>query len=84
MKKEYDTFIQKLEDLAPGQEKELVLRDLTPGPGKYEALYVNGVVSPEKLPQGDVLWLRFPTGKLHPQPWSLKILQKLKGLPSGS
>jgi hypothetical protein len=79
MKKEYDTFVETLQDLPQGQETELTIRDLTPGRSKYDGRCVRAVVSPsrDELPEGDVLWIRFYTGVLHPQPWAVKIIQEL-------
>lgn len=83
MKTEYDTFVDRVEDLREGEEMELVVRDLSPGPKKYEHYYVRAQVasSSHELSGGEVLWLRFPTGILYPKPWVIKITQKLEALP---
>jgi hypothetical protein len=79
MRKEFDTFIKSVQDLPDGQECQLVIRDLTPGPRKYESRYVRAIVSssPERLPNADTLWLRFPMGNLHPQPLAIKVVEEL-------
>ncbi len=79
MKKEFDTFVENLQELPDGQECRLTIRDLTPGRRKYENRYVRALVSssPERLPDGDTLWLRFSTGFLYPQPWAIKVVEEL-------
>jgi hypothetical protein len=79
MGKEFDTFIENVQDLPDGQECQLVIRDLTSGPRKYASRYVRAIVSssPESLPESDTLWLRFPMGNLHPQPMAIKVMEEL-------
>lgn len=79
MAKEYLVFVQSLEDLPQDREIELALRDLTPGPYKYEARFVRARVSssPDKLPGADVLRVRFSMGVLHPKPYAIKIVKEL-------
>ncbi len=78
MKKEYVTFVRSFQGLPEGKELELTVRDLSPGPRKYNARVVKAILSrsPEKMP-GDVLWLRSWTGFLHPHPWAIRIVQEL-------
>ena len=85
MAEEYVTFVEELKDLAEGKELQLFIRYLTPGPKKYDCRHVKAIVSssPDKLPQGDVLWLRFWNGVLHPQPWAIKITQELPEFTPG-
>ena len=73
---EYDTYVDTLEEISQGQEIELFVRDLAPGPRKYAAKHVRAVVSSsgEQLPDGELLWLRFMTGVKHPEPWRIKII----------
>jgi len=75
MKKEYVTWLVRDEQLMEEQELELTIRDLTPGREKYTGLNVKAILSssPDKLPDGDILWIRSGTGVLHPQPWAIKI-----------
>jgi hypothetical protein len=75
MAKEYDTFVETLDDLKEGEEIELTIRDLE----TYEAKKVKAVVfsSKEKLPDGDTLWIRFSRGTPHKEPWAIKITEEL-------
>ena len=75
MKKEYVTWLIRDEHLAEGRELELTIRDLTPGREKYSGRNVKAILSrsPDKLPDGDILWIRSGTGVLHPEPWAIKI-----------
>ncbi len=79
MKKEYDTFVDDLLTLRQGEEIDIAIRDLTPGVTKYDTRYVKAMVadSPEKLPDGEVLWLRFQRGRLRPKPWAIKVVEEL-------
>jgi hypothetical protein len=89
MKKEYLIFVQRLEDLMEQKEMELTIRDLTPGPRKYDAKIVKAVLSKsqEGLPDADILWVRSWIGNLYPDPWRIKILREigefLPGKPHG-
>ena len=76
MKKEYLTFVPHLEDLVENQEMELAVKDLTPGPRKYNTKIVRAIVSrsQESLLDGDTLHIRSWLGILYPQPWAIKIL----------
>jgi len=79
MKKEYVTWLVRDEQFAEGQEIELTIRDLTAGREKYNGRNVRAMVSssPDKLPGGDILWIRSGTGVLHPKPWAIKITEEL-------
>jgi len=88
---EYLTFVTDIRELEgkEGQEIRLTLRDLTPGPRKYDARIVRAVVarSRERLPEGDTLWVRSWTGYLYPEPWVVKVLEEvgeyIPGTPHG-
>jgi hypothetical protein len=76
---EYDTFVENLQALPQGKETELVIRELAPGQRKYcrrrvKAVITNAAQGPAG---GDVLWLRFYSGRRHPQPWAIKITEEL-------
>lgn len=75
MAKEYDTFVQNLDDLKEGKETELIIRDLE----TYEQLKVRALVSSsrEKLPDGNLLRIRFSRGVAYDEPWTIKILEEL-------
>ena len=79
MKKQYQAFIEDLDRLTEGGEVELNIKDLTPGQRKYDSRLVKAILfsSPERLPEGDVLWLRSGSGFLYPKPWAMKITQEL-------
>jgi hypothetical protein len=78
MKKEYVAFVRRLRDLSEGKEI-LFIKDLTPGPRKYDTRLVRAELSrqPDKIPDGDVLWIRSETGYLHSEPWTIKVLEEL-------
>ena len=79
-KKEYDSFIDNPEGLADGEIK-LAVRELTPDDRrkKYLTRYVKAQISrdPAKMPDGDVLWLRWQRGRRYPKPFAVKIVQEL-------
>lgn len=79
MKKEYITFVQRLDDLSQEAANEIAVSDLTPGQHKYEYRCVKAIISSsvESLPDSDILWIRFELGHLHPQPWAIKITADL-------
>ncbi|MFQ5902060.1 MAG: hypothetical protein ACE5JO_00040 [Candidatus Binatia bacterium] len=78
MKRGYVTFVRKIGDLSEGRQT-LFIKDLTPGPRKYDTKLVRAELSqiPNKLSNGDTLWIRSETGYLHPQPWAISILEEL-------
>lgn len=80
MKKEYDAFVDNPESLPDG-EVAIALRELTPADRKkkYLTRYVRALISrdPRKIPDGDILWLRWQRGRLNPEPRSIKILEEL-------
>lgn len=79
--KEYDIFVDKLSDLIEGKETDVAVRELSPEDRskKYKTIYVLALLSssPDQLPDGDRLWVRFSMGILHPQPWKIKILKEI-------
>jgi hypothetical protein len=87
MKKEYMTFVEDIKDLAEGQEIELTIRDLTPGPRKYDAKIVRAVVArdPSRLPDADALRVSSWVGVPYPEPWAIKVIgevsETLAGVP---
>ena len=76
---EYDTYVTTLQELPQGQEIDLFVRDLTPGQHKYSARHFKAVVSSSagELPDGELLWLRFNTGVIHPEPWRIKVVEEI-------
>jgi len=84
MKREYLTFVRQFKDLKEGTQK-LFVKDLTPGPRKYDTKYVKAEISsdPEKMRNGDILRIRSESGILLPQPWGIKILEELSESVTG-
>jgi len=76
---EYVARVQSLSSLKDGEEVELFIQDLTPGPGKYAGEIVKAIVasSPDKLPGADILWLRSVLGRPYEKPWAMKITRRL-------
>jgi hypothetical protein len=78
-----------MEDLADDKESVLTIRDLSPGPRKYNAKVVKARVSsrPESIPGADILWVRSWIGHLHPEPWAIEIIDEvgdyIPGVPHG-
>lgn len=79
MSQEYSTFVSDPQRLPEGQEIKLAIRDLTPGPRKYDCRIVRAIVSssPDKLEGGDVLWLKSLVGIQFPRPWAIRIVEEL-------
>ena len=76
MTKEWQTFVRKFEDMKEG-EAELFIKDLTPGPRKYDNKHVRAIVSMSKTAEADVMWLRSESGSVAPEPWYINILEEL-------
>ena len=79
MKKEFMTFVRDLSELVENKEISLAIRDLAPGPRKYDCKIVKAILasSPDKLPDGDVLQVWSWTGVRHPEPWAIKVVAEL-------
>ncbi len=79
MNTQYLTFVSNPERLPEGQEIKLAIKDLTPGPRKYDCRLVKAIISrsAEGIEEGDVLWLKSLVGTLFPKPWALKIVEEL-------
>lgn len=77
--KEYQAHIANVSRIQDAQEVELLLQDLTPGPRKYDGEIVTALIyrSTDKLPDGDILWVRSPLGVLNPKPWAIKIVDRI-------
>ena len=90
MAKEYEVFVEDIKrGLVESQPITLTIKDLTPGPRKYENRVVRALVSSSlgRLPEGDTLWVRSWTGVSYPKPWAIKIEEELgevlPGIPHG-
>ena len=78
MKKEYQTFVRQFKDLKEGTQN-IFIKDLTPGPRKYDTKYVKAKIyrNLKKLKDGEILRVRSESGILLPVAWGIKILQEL-------
>jgi len=78
MKKEYQTFVRQFKDLKEGKQN-LFIKDLTPGPRKYDTRYVRAEIfrDPGKIKNSEILRIRSESGVLLPQPWGIKIFEEL-------
>jgi len=78
MAKEWQTFVRKFDDIVEG-EVELFIKDLSPGPRKYDTKHVRArvVKSKEAMPDGDVLWIRSESGLKASKSWYMKIIEEL-------
>lgn len=78
MAKEWQTFVRKFSDMKEG-EVELFIKDLTPGPRKYDTRHVLAKVarSRKALPDGEVLWIRSESGDRAPEPFYISITEEL-------
>ena len=79
MKREFVTFVRDTSELVENKEITLAIRDLAPGPRKYDCRIVRAILdsSPDKLPDGDILRIRSWTGVLHPEPWAIEVITEL-------
>ncbi len=84
MSQEYVTFVRRLSQLSEGKQI-LFIKDLTPGPRKYDTKLVRAELSktPSALADGHTLWVRSETGYRYPQPWAIKILEELPPYVAG-
>jgi hypothetical protein len=80
MMKKYDTYVLDPNSLSQGKEIELTIRDLSPGPYKYQMKRVKAIVSnrAKKLSDADELWLRSLLGDLYTEPWAIRVLAELE------
>lgn len=79
MKKEYETYVDSLDQLQSGKELALEVRSLEPGKHKYEIKRVRGILAKEgeSLTGTDVLKIRFSLGEPAPAVMAIKILKEL-------
>ena len=73
----YEAFLEDPAAVAEEAEICLFIRDLTPGPQKYDALFVRVRVLAPGQPGGDTLRLRYLDGKPYPGALGIKILEDL-------
>jgi len=78
-KREYELsqlFIEKYhQEIEEGKEIQIEIRDHF----TYEGIKVKAVVSldPEKIPDGDILWIRNLNEMVMPDPGAIKIVEEL-------
>lgn len=78
MRQEYDTYIlNEISDVIEDRDAEFTLRDLTPGIYKYKEILVKAMASRDVDKYPDLLWIRLGKGQLQPEPWSIKITERL-------
>ncbi len=78
MRQEYDTYIMnELSDVTEDCAGEFTLRDLTPGIYKYKEILVKAMVSKDPNKYQDLLWIRLGKGQQQPEPWSIKVTERL-------
>lgn len=82
-RKEYDTYVLTDLSMVPeDQEKEMILRDLTPSDRryKYRSFFASAMVSRNEAKYPDKLWVRLGRGQLQEKPWSVKIVKEVNKL----
>jgi hypothetical protein len=64
MKKEWLVLVNRVDDLPIGKEVSLFVKDLTPGPQKYDTHHVKAVISqtPDESEEGGILRFRSALG----------------------
>ena len=78
MTKEWETQVEIVYE----QEKEIeageVIDTYVFDPETYERVYVKAIISkdPARLPDGEKLWVRDLKGKLQPEPWAIRIIER--------
>ncbi len=80
MPKEYVTFVSDPKLLLNRREVRLAIRDLTPGPRKYDCRIVRAIITDDRgsSPESDILWIRSLVGTLLPRPLSIRIVAELE------
>lgn len=72
----YEVFVRKLDELEEGKELQKEIRDAQ----TYQRKQVRALFSssPEKLPDGETLWVRGVLGRLlDEKPWRIKIITEV-------
>lgn len=82
MGQSYQYFMPgRLGELSEDVEFRMTISSLAEGRHKYEAKIVDARISSESGKYPDTLWLRFPKGQLHDQPWSLEVIREVDLIP---
>ncbi len=80
----WDTYIQKnFEALTEDEEWVAVIRDLTPGKGKYRSAHARIRISKDPVKYPETLWIRLGRGQLIDSPCSMQILEFVDVIPKG-
>ncbi len=80
----WDTYIQKnFEAVAEDEEWVAVIRDLTPGRGKYRSTHAKIKISKDPKKYPETVWVRLGRGQLIQTPCSMKILEYVDVFPRG-
>ena len=73
----WETFVRRPGDLKEGLEMPMVLRDLTPGRGKYQMRHVVVLLRRDPVESEDLLRVRTVVGVLLPETWGVRIVREL-------
>ena len=77
----WEVFVNNLNELPEGQDLTLSIRTLNPGIHKYAYARVRCRVSPAPERYPDALQIRFGRGQLHPQRYSVEVLEEVPIVP---
>ena len=82
--KEWQTFVRRFSDAKEG-EREIFIKDLTPGKTKYDTKHVLASVAKTTagMKDPDILWIRGESGEKAKQPWYIKIRKELPEFIAG-
>jgi len=80
MSKSYEAFVAEPEHIPERVEIRLFIRDLTPGPRKYDRHFVEARVSSSEglAPNGDTLVLRYLDGKPYPKVFAIEVVRDME------
>ena len=81
--KEWQTFVRRFSDMREGR-RELFIKALAEGPTKYDTRHVVAIVSREKVPGADLLWLRAESGQRADEPLYIKVEKELEPWVAGA
>jgi hypothetical protein len=80
----WDTFIEgDFGELEEDREGVRVIRDLTPGRGKYRSTYARVRLSKDPARYPETLWVRLGKGQLIESPCSMEIMEFINVIPEG-
>ena len=73
----WEAFVRRMEDLREGEEIPLIIRDLSPGPRKYQIRHVVAVLRRDGATEGDDLFIRTVVGVRLKEAWKIRIVRDL-------